>query len=283
MQSRKLTPAQKREFEQNGLLVLSRFYDLESEIEPIQRAIYDIIGVLIEKHHLSIDRPPFDASRFDAGFQELITFDRRIGGEVYDAVKQIPAFIRLVACEKNEALMRDLRGSRLVGVAGGGYGIRIDNPHEERYRAPWHQEYPAQLRSLDGLVLWSPLVPITQEIGPVEFCIGSHKHGPARVYTRDPRNPDKTGAYGLILENEESLLARYQHVAPLTNPGDLVVVDFLTLHASGHNAGIRSRWSMQLRYFNFLDSTGIRIGWRGSYASGADFSVIHPELIADRS
>ncbi len=276
-----ITTTQVEEFHNKGVLVIPGFYDLAEDVRPIQKGIYDLIGVIICKYRLEILRPEFEPDTFDVGFQELIAHDRRIGGEIYDAVKQLPPFVRLVAAKKNEELLRQVRGTALAGIAGGGYGIRIDNPTEEKYRAPWHQEYPAQLRSLDGVVLWSPLVPITPESGPVEFCVGSHKGGVIRVTTRDIANPEKSGAYALRLENEAKVIASYPHIAPLTCPGDLVLVDFLTLHASGFNCGTRSRWSMQFRYFNFLDPTGVRIAWKGSFASAVDFRDVHPELVAD--
>ena len=160
-----LSATQVEEFQNNGVLVVPAFYDPVEEVRPIQKGIYDLIGLIIRKYKLIIRQPAFAPETFDAGFQELIGHDRRIGGEIYDAVKQLPAFVRLVAARKNEELLLQVRGAALAGIAGSGYGIRIDNPNEENFRAPWHQEYPAQLRSLDGLVLWSPLVPITSEIG----------------------------------------------------------------------------------------------------------------------
>ena len=276
-----LTAQQIQEFKDDGVLVVPGFYDLESEVLPIQRGIYDLISLVVAKYGLVITRPAFSPDAFDVGFQQLIAHDRRIGGEIYDAVKQIPAFVRLVAAKKHETAFTQLRGEALPAIAGGGYGIRIDNPSEERFRAPWHQEYPAQLRSLDGLVLWSPLVSITPELGPVEFCLGSHKAGVIPVLTRDPDNPDKSGAYALRLKNEQQLIASYPRLAPLTRPGDLVLIDFLTLHTSGFNLGTRSRWTMQFRYFNFLEPTGIRNGWKGSFVAGVDFRTVHPELVAD--
>jgi hypothetical protein len=276
-----LSQAQIAEFNRNGLLVIRGFYDLETEVIPIQRGIHDLIGLALQKHGLDIERPAFDTATFDWGFQQLIACERQLGGEIYDAVKQIPAFVRLVASQKNESVFRQLRNESFPAVAGGGYGIRIDNPNEEKYRAPWHQEYPAQLRSPDGVVMWSPLVEMTNALGPVEFCVGSHLRGIVQVSTRDPENPDKSGAYALRLKNEAQLISSYPRVAPLTRPGDLVLVDFLTLHASGFNVSDRSRWSMQFRYFNFNNPTGIRIGWKGSFAAGVDFRNVHPELVAD--
>jgi hypothetical protein len=278
---RLLTPDQVVTFQRDGLLLLKSCYDKPREIEPIQYAIYRLVGLLIEKYHLPIERGPFTPASFDSGFQELIAHDRRYGAEIYDAVKHVPAFVRLASHPHHDAIMAQLRGTDLPGITTTGYGIRIDHPGEERFRADWHQEYPAQLRSLDGLVFWSPLVEITEPMGPVRFCVGSHRDGLVRVRTQDPEHPEKTGAYGLILEDRDARVARYPQIAPLTAPGDLVVVDFLTLHASGHNTSRRSRWSMQIRYFNYLDPTGIRISWRGSYGAGVDFTKIHPDLVVD--
>lgn len=274
-----LTPAQIEEFRTNGVLVVRSFYDADADIEPVQRGIYDIIGQVMARHSIADERDAYRPATFDAGFIELIRRNRALGGEVYDAVKQIPAFMRLVAHPAHERLFRQIREGSVPGIAAGGYGIRIDNPFEDKYRALWHQEYPAQLRSLDGLVYWSPLVPVNSEMGPVEFCPGSHVEGPLPVTSSDPDNSGRSGAYALMLHEEEKLLGRYEKIAPLTSPGDLVIIDFLTLHASGHNRASRSRWTMQFRYFNFTEPTGRSHGWKGSYAAGVDFRKIHPELI----
>ena len=275
-----LTVDQVASFNQSGVLVVPGFYDL-SEVETIQRGIHSVIGLVIDERKLSIQQAEFTPETFDSGFQELIAHDRGLGGLVYDAVKQIPAFIRLVSGVKNEAVVCQVRGTELAAVAAGGYGIRIDNPKEARFRAGWHQDYPAQIRSLDGLVFWSPLLHMTEELGPVEFCKGSHLDGLVPVRAIDSSSPEKTGAYGLTLVDEAERVKKYEKAAPLTHPGDLVLVDFLTLHRSGENRGLRSRWSMQMRWFNFSEPNGKRLGWAGAYAAGSDLRSIHPELVVD--
>lgn len=273
-----LTQEEVNAYHRDGFVVLRNCYDLETEIRPIQRAIGEII-CLIREHNGYEAVIPESWANFDHQFADLIAHDRRLGGVVYDAVKQIPAFVRLVCSTAHELLYNQLVKAELIGVAAGGYGIRIDNPSEERFRVDWHQEYPAQLRSLDGAVFWSPLVPIEEDMGPVIICPGSQVEGPVPVHTTDPENPGKAGAYALILENREERIARYEQVAPLMNPGDLLVMDFLTLHASGRNVSRRSRWTMQSRLFNFREKTGISHEWSGSYAAGKDFGKIHPELV----
>jgi ectoine hydroxylase-related dioxygenase (phytanoyl-CoA dioxygenase family) len=275
-----LTEAQCAAFHADGLVVVEAFYD-PIEIERIQRGLYTIIGLVIEEEGLSIEQSSFASESFDSGFQKLIAHDRTLGGRVYDAIKQIPAFVRLVASEKHEAVVRQVRGTDAPAIAAGGYGIRIDNPDEEQFCAGWHQDYPAQIRSLDGLVFWSPLIEMTAELGPVEFCVGSHKDGLAPVREVDAANPDKTGAYGLTLADEAERVARYEKAAPLTQSGDLVLIDFLTLHRSGVNKADRSRWSLQMRWFNFAERTGKKLGWPGAYAAGGDLRAVHPELVVD--
>ncbi|MFC4762371.1 phytanoyl-CoA dioxygenase family protein [Dyella koreensis] len=276
-----LSSEQIDEFKRNGVLVIPGFYSPLSELLPIQQAIYAVIGQVMKRHGIPDTRPAFTPENFDVGFQPLIARARSYGGEVYDAVKQIPAFIRLLADPRHDDVFRVLRPGSIPAIAAGGYGIRIDNPSEDRYRAQWHQEYPAQLRSLDGLVFWSPLIHITPELGPVQFCPGSHSNGPVPVLTKGSDGNGRSGAYSLHLKDEENLLSRYPIIAPLPSLGDLIVVDFLTLHASGYNRSNRSRWSMQFRYFNFNDPVGMAHGWKGSFAAGVDFRQIHPELCAD--
>jgi hypothetical protein len=272
-----LTESQKKQFQKDGIVVIPDFY-LESDIISIQRGIYDVIGQVMIKNSFPDTRSNFSPETFDQGYLDLIFKNRDWGGEVYDGVKQIPAFVRLVSQKVHEEIMSELRPNSQPGLAAGGFGIRIDNPLEDKFRAMWHQEYPAQLRSIDGLVFWAPLVPITEELGPVVFCQGSQVEGPLPVCESDPDKVGRSGAYALQIHNEQNYIAKYKKVAPLTNPRDLVIIDFLVLHASGHNRGNRSRWSMQFRYFNFDDPTGRSHAWRGSYASGTDFRKIHPEL-----
>lgn len=275
---KKLTTKQIDFFQDEGYLIIRDFYP-KDKIQNLLFGIYQIIGKVIERHNLNIERSPFGISSFDEGFSKLIEINRSYGAEVYDAVKQIPTFLSLIADPIHESAFISLRNNSIPGIANGGFGIRIDNPKEDKFRAMWHQEYPAQLRSEDGIVFWSPLVNITNELGPVQICPKSHKEGILPVEEDDSEGVGRKGAYLLKLSNEEQIIKKYQIVSPLTKPTDLIIMDFLTLHASGYNRSSRSRWSMQFRYFNFNHYSGMKYGWKGSFASGTDFKKICPELV----
>ena len=262
-------------FSESGFLLIRDYFDVEREISPILNGIRLIIEALSVKYGYEQTYNCATDAMVE-GYTKLIRRNRTWGGEVYDAVKQIPEFISLVASPANSETFKKLRGGSIPGIAAGGYGIRIDNPGEERFRAPWHQEFPAQLRSVDGVVFWSPLISVTEEMGPVQIASGSHKEGPIPVF--EEKLSTRTGAYSLKIENEKERLKKFEIVAPTTNPGDLVLMDFLTLHRSGQNFADRPRWSMQFRYFNFRDPVGIDISWSGSYAEGKKFEDIVPSL-----
>ena len=259
-------------YAEHGALILRGFYNVEADIAPIQEGVRRIVELVAAKYRVAADCSTAPAA-MTQGYLALIAADRRYGGEVYDAVKQLPAFVRLLADRRNEDLYRTLIGGGFAGIAGGGYGIRIDNPSEEKFRAQWHQEFPAQLRSVDGAVFWSPLLDMTQAMGPVQVLPGSQAEGLLNTYD-DAAGVGKSGAYALFLENEEQVVAKYQKLEPLLAPGDLIVMNFLLLHQSGFNISDRPRWSMQFRYFNFADPVGTAMGWKGSFATGTDFREI---------
>jgi Phytanoyl-CoA dioxygenase (PhyH) len=274
-----VTPQAAAQFAALGYTMLPGFYDPEADIAPIQEGIRAIMALLCRKYE--VDAPTGTAvEAMTKAYPALIARNRAWGGEVYDAVKQIPAFLRLVSKAANDAVFLSLRPGSVPGIAAGGYGIRIDNPGEEKFRAPWHQEFPAQLRSLDGIVFWTPLLPITADMGPVQIAEGSQIEGPIPVYS-DNKGVGATGAYALHLDHGAERLAKYKHVAPLSRPGDLILMDFLTLHQSGENVSAMPRWSIQFRLFNFAEPVGIRIGWCGSFAAGVSFGEILPELVAE--
>ncbi|KSV75024.1 MULTISPECIES: phytanoyl-CoA dioxygenase family protein [Ensifer] len=273
-----ISESARQEFETKGYYVVPGFYDIQSEIAPIHEGIRQTLELICNKY--GVDAPTDTAHEaMTIAYRKLIAVNRSWGGEVYDAIKQIPAFMRLVSSAANDEVFKALRPGSIPGIAAGGYGMRIDNPGEEKFRAQWHQEFPSQLRSVDGIVFWTPLLPVTEHMGPVQIAEGSQAEGLVPVYV-DDAGAGKTGAYALHLHKGEERLARYKHVAPLSKPGDLILMDFLTLHQSGHNISQTPRWSIQFRYFNFAEPVGIRIGWKGSFAAGVKFAEVLPELVA---
>src|SRR5690606_24987970 len=122
-----------------GYSVLTEFYDAATDIAPIQEGIRQILELACRKY--GVDGPTGTAAEaMTLAYPRLIAENRAWGGEIYDAIKQIPAFMRLVCSARNDEVFKALRPDSIPGIAAGGYGMRIDNPGEEKFRAQWHQE-----------------------------------------------------------------------------------------------------------------------------------------------
>ncbi len=267
-----ISKEQLNQFENEGFVYLPSFYDLENEILPIQKDIYQLISILIKNYNLSIEQETFSSQTFDSGLNELLKNHRELVSTIYDAVKKIPSYVKFACSQKNEEIVKVLLKTKFVGFATRGFGIRMDNPSEDKFLTQWHQDYVSQLCAKNGVVLWSPLRDVTSEMGPVEFCPSSHKEGVFRILK------EGDGSYGLNIKNENEIISKYNSIIPEVKSGDLIILNYLTLHRSTPNSSKFTRWAMISRYFDFLDPVGISYGWKGGLQEGNSFEKIHPEL-----
>ena len=264
----------KRGLSYEGFYLINSFFDVESEIIPIQKSIHDLSIEVAKRHSIPVTFTDFNPETFDEVYIQLLNVDRTVASEVYDLVKQLPPFLRLICGKKSEDLFCALRATDSPGIGAGSYGIRIDNPSEKKFQSHWHQEFFYQPQSIDGIVFWTPLVSIDQKIGPVKILSKSHKAGLCN-YAKTYEN--KSGAYQLGIYQEDNVIKKYDQKQPLPKPGDLLLMDFLTIHSSGDNFSERSRWSIQYRLFNHKEPIGAKIGWKSSITLGTDIEKIFPD------
>ncbi len=212
---------------------------------------------------------------------ELARRDRRALGVVYDAARKVAPFWRLIGHTSLVAIAEDVLGTKDLGLAFRGAGIRFDIPNEDRWRSEWHQEYHSQISSPRGVVAWFALTEVDATMGPVELLRGSHREGILPVRCTDPMNQRGDYTQTFALEGVEELRTRYEACSFATQPGDVVFVDFLLLHRSGFNrsAAGRSRLTCQVRYFDMSEATSVQHGWVGGWQDGGNFAALHPELV----
>jgi hypothetical protein len=211
---------------------------------------------------------------------ELGQADRRVLARVYDAIRKIAPFWSMAGGEALTQTSRELLASETVGVAFRGCGIRLDLPDEDRWRSAWHQEYHSQMSSLRAVTAWFGLVPVTSRMGPVEILTGSQAEGLLPVRCLDPMNTKKNYTETFVMPGLEDLLRRYPRASFETEPGDVLFLDFFTLHQSGYNRdSFRSRITCQVRYFDMLDESAIAHDWVGGWQEGGDFRALHPDKV----
>ena len=282
MTSLRAAPTFAAALEDEGFVVARALLDLDTYIAPLQREIARLIARAAQTFGERFDVDD-DPAAFDRGYLDLVERAPGVQPLVYDHCKNLPAFQRLIVAEPLAELYRSVRATTLFGSAPGSNGVRIDRPGVTKHLAPWHQEFPYQFRSLDGVTFWIPLVAVTHAMGPVVLAVNSHRHGLDPIVDGSPNGTaDADIARGhyehLRLAGEDTLGERYELRAPLSNPGDVLAFDFLTLHASSANCGDRARWSAQIRYFNYDDAYGATIAWAGGVKHGTTLAEANDRL-----
>jgi hypothetical protein len=267
-----------RQYTEDGVVLLPAFLDVSSTLEPLREQI----RLVIDLCRAECDLPPSKGEEFDSGLPELVQGHRAVAGKVYDAVRKLPAYYAVANSAPVWELVSRLMDTDLPGWSSQGSGIRMDHPGEDTFLSPWHQEYVFHINSLDLVTLWIPLVPVDEVVGSVIFSPGSQREGLMPLYLDDPVNANRNSTKTFEIVNIDQYIERYPEVSMNTVPGDIVALHGLTLHRSRPNASSRTRWSMQLRFFNYRDPQGRRMFWTGGMTAGVDLQTIHPEAVIAR-
>ncbi len=82
----------KNKFEDDGFLIVRNFFSVTEDIVPLQDDIQRIIHLLAGHHKVSYKKT---GNWFD-GYLSLSAQKRELGSIVYDAVKQLASFHRLI-------------------------------------------------------------------------------------------------------------------------------------------------------------------------------------------
>ena len=161
IQNEVLIPASaKEDFITKGYTMLPQFYDAQRDVAPIQEGIRVILELMCQKY--SVDAPTDTSwNAMTKAYPALIARNRAWGGEVYDAIKQIPAFMMLVTKAKNLTLLhagyahpddREAKYARYSAHANNGHN---DSHIESILAAPslkgWNGQMPPIWRGVRGI------------------------------------------------------------------------------------------------------------------------------------
>jgi len=238
-----------------------------------------MIGLVLDE--LGLDRRTSKVDRFDRGLDLLLAADRARVGRLYNAVRKLPSVYGLITAPRVWAVMRQLMATRLPGIYPNGTGVRMDHPGEDAYLSPWHQEYPYNLTSDNAVTLWLPLVDVDETNGCLRLAPGTQRLGALPVRVKDALNERRNANETLEIDGLDAILARHAELPVPTAAGDALVFHTFLLHRSQPNRSAATRWTLQARYFDFLNRTAIRHDWVGGMNEGVDFRRYHPELVAD--
>lgn len=117
--------------------------------------------------------------------------------------------------------------------------------------------------SLDGCIVWMPLVDIDENSYPLELVPGSHTMG--LLETEDhPATP--------VVTDERISDSDFEPV--LVKRGELVVISGFTVHRTGEKGDGRVRVAVSCRYNNAAEPTFVARGYASPYRHSYDRNLM---------
>ena len=267
-----LSQSQRLAFEQQGYLHLPRLLDSVRDLnnlrneysELLERAAADMAarGTIMHTH-------------------SGLPFDQRIGCLFWESDGALNDYLDISLPQKRvtaetpmhrgPAVFALLRHPRLLDVVETFLGPEIySNPTQHvRIKPPvryleantrissevdttvWHQDQGTVAPEADNtnmITVWIAVTESTEESGCLLIAPGSHKRGLA-LHCHDPNANYSRQAI------PERLVGK-DRIALQADPGDVVLLNKLTMHASLANRSRRIRWSLDLRYNPIGQPTG---------------------------
>jgi|688.fasta_scaffold230703_2 phytanoyl-CoA hydroxylase len=129
------------------------------------------------------------------------------------------------------------------------------------YKTPLHQDWPSMQSSSDSVVVWIPLVDVSEENGSIFIYPKTHKLG------NICNNVE--GGFAKITDYD---LSSYERVQPIMKVGDIAIFSTFLVHESGDITNDEIRWSCHFRYTNMLDKDFIDRGYPHPYIYKPVFS-----------
>jgi len=231
------------------------------------------------KARLTSLEEPVPEGDLDTVYERLCAVDRKAAGSVYDHVKDLAEYYRLISAPAICEVVAGLLGSSTFQMPLDLCLFRIDRRGEDRFAFDWHQDYPYNLISQNAVTAWIPLTDVQPEMGRLKVVLGSHRER-LRITVREPDFVPGMGGGGRAIElagiDREALDAKARDVD--ARAGDVLLFHTYLLHRSGKNESPRARWTANPRYGDMLDGAMVARGWRS--VTRKDFFIqpeIHPE------
>lgn len=128
-----------------------------------------------------------------------------------------------------------------------------DVARSERYhRLPAHQEWSNMQGSLNGAVVWSPCVKISDALGKLQIIPGTHQLGLLDYYDE----ASEGDLYPFAIK--ENALPNQAFIEVDVDVTDALIFSSFLVHRSGLNTSHQIRWTFNFRYNDLADPSFIK-------------------------
>jgi hypothetical protein len=252
-----LTPAQLRQFHDDGFLIVRDFFT-PAELQPLIDEINGIVDDLAQRLHRAGRVRQLYA---DEGFYTRLTcLEREFpGAAVLVHIRGIlgPALANLWTHPRLLDVVEQLLGPEIVGHPV--WNLRSKTPINPLATVPWHQDtayLSAGCEQTFQPTAWIPLIDANHENGTLQVVRGGHRSGRVCRHVPEHQSGHPASWYLQIPEHE---LPPGEIVTCAMPFGSVLLINQLLPHRSTENRSPRIRWSVDLRW----QRPGERSGFEG--------------------
>ena len=238
-----------KEFQNDGFYIAKNIVE-DKQITDILENVCQVYFKNNPSSKFLKEKKPWNNDLFH---EEIIKFrdeNQNEFSEVYDICQSSIPLVQLITSKRISEICAILLHCQPIELSQIGNMVRMDTPNDTRNKTAWHQEM--QFVRNPGLVLWIPLVEITDDVGPLHILEKSHLDGEIIIERNEIR--DYTTSRVSKCEIPEKILEKYKEKIIKINKGDALFFDTKLIHSSGDNTSKRIRFTCQIRFLNSVSN-----------------------------
>lgn len=243
-----LTAAQRRDFNENGYLLIADAL-APSDLNPLIAEFSEIIDAEASRLYAEgVLDSEFRTEGFDTRLAKITEQSPVVFQQLFSGTHTGPALFDLLINPKLLGIAEALVGPEIMCHPA--YRVRPKLPAHDRTLVPWHQDAGYMEPDCDSvlqLTIWIPLVDATVENGCLEVIPHAHRDG-VLLHQRVPER--------FYLEIPEAVLPDVEPVVVPVSFGSVLLLTNLTPHRSIPNVSEQVRWSVDARYQDAAQPTG---------------------------
>lgn len=255
-------------FNSNGFLIKKKFF-LDKDILIIQKQISKIILNVCKEINIKPKKNNFDFVVNNI-LPQIYKKDKKLGSYVFDTLSRLNIFKDLTNNKKNIKKIAELLNINKTELLSAKFSLFLFTKLHKSQAIGWHQEsgYYSDpnlktfeyLKKTNSLFTWIPLTKTKPGNGALVLKPKSHNlkeimHSKNSFDDRYKVSPNKRGE--VYIQNFEKIFKNYKSKTISSNPGDIIFVDFNTLHKSGLNTTNKTRVGVIMRFGEKCNSTEI--------------------------
>lgn len=241
----------KDEFEDRGYIIVKGAIE-EQYFQDIERSFLAFLRKYSSERFAGFTAGNLmEDQNFHDAYLDLKKKSPRLAGAVYDSIQCAYPLIKLSISPSIVAAISELAGVPTTEISNFNHGLRMDIPRDEKNLSPWHQDTFNDEGYHDykaGITAWMPLHTVDSHNGSLWVCPQSHQE---RVARKVKERPDPTASLEYFFPND--YLNKFERISVEMNRGDLLLLSMNLVHSSGENQSSRVRFTVQTRYYPFVE------------------------------